>query len=123
MSSCRYSRASRPRDRDPALLRIEKAQKQVDDRGLAGSARADERDPPSRIEAQIESAERRLLAGFVPCCHTLQGDDVRPGGSGRGDGRIANRSLPIGQVEHTAAGRQGAEELPRGDRQRGDGVE
>ena len=111
------------RDHDPALLRIEKAQEQVDDRGLAGSARADERDPPARLQAQIESAERRLLAGFVPCGHTLQGDDVRPGRSGRGDGRIENLSLPVGQVEHAAARSQRAEELPRGDRQRGDGVE
>jgi hypothetical protein len=105
------------RDRDPALLGIEKTQEQVDDSGRAGSAGADEGDPPSGIQAQLEAAQRRLLAGGVARSHTLQGDDIRAGRSRCGVGRIVNLDLSVGQLEHTAAGRQRAEELPH-DRQR-----
>ena len=38
------------RERDAALLGIEKAKEKVRDRRLAGSARPDERDPPTRVE-------------------------------------------------------------------------
>ena len=47
-------------DRHAALLRVEKAQQEVRDGGLAGPARPDERDPLAGLEREVESHERRF---------------------------------------------------------------
>ena len=43
-------------DRDAPLLGVEEAQEQVRDGRLAGAARPDERDPPARLEAEVDAA-------------------------------------------------------------------
>src|SRR5262245_32816794 len=48
-----------------ALLGIEEAEQEVRHCRLAGAAWSDERDPPSRIEAEREAAQRRLLIPAV----------------------------------------------------------
>ena len=64
-------------ERDAALLGIEEAQQQVRDRRLAGAARPDERDPPSRLEPEVEAAQRRRLARRVAGGHALERDGRR----------------------------------------------
>ena len=67
------ARVAVPRSSPLPLRCIQKAQEQVDDRGC-WSARADERDPPARLEPQIESTAAPFLPSTVRS-HTLQGDD------------------------------------------------
>ena len=50
-------------ERDRARARVEEPQQQVDDRGLAGAARPDQRDPAAGLEAEVEAVEHRGLVG------------------------------------------------------------
>ncbi len=54
-SSC----MSRPPIGDPSRLGVEEAEQEIGDRGLAGSALADERYPAARLDQQIEAVEHR----------------------------------------------------------------
>ena len=64
-----------PRKRHAALFGIEEAQEEIRDGRLAGSARPDERDPPTRVEPEVEVAERGLVARRVTGGHAFERHD------------------------------------------------
>ena len=59
-------------DSHPAPLGIEKAQQQVRDRRLARAARPDERDPPPRLQPEIEAGQRGRLTRRIAGGHALE---------------------------------------------------
>ena len=123
-TSCwRSSRTSRPADRHPASLRVEEAQQQIRDRRLAGAARPDERDPPARLQPEVEAGQRRRLARRIAGGHALERDGRRELGHGTRPGRVPDRRLAVDQLEHAPAGRERGRELDRGRPQRQDALE
>src|SRR5512133_2225910 len=62
---------------DASSLRVDEAQEQADDRGLAGAAPSDEYDASPRFEPEAEAVERRLLAGAVAGADVLELDRER----------------------------------------------
>ena len=61
-------------DRDAAPLRVEEAEQEVRDRGLAGAARPDERDARAGVEPEVEARERGPVAARVARRHALEHD-------------------------------------------------
>ena len=111
------------RERHTALLRIEEAEQEVRDRRLAGAARPDERDPPARLEPQIEAAQRRRLSRRVAGSNTLEGHDRGKRGRRARLGGIAHGRLAVDELEHAAAGCDRGPELRGGGPKRRDALE
>src|SRR5438093_13295782 len=70
-------------ERHAAPLRVEEAEEKLDDRRLAGPARAEQDDSPPRVEAQAEAVERRPLTRAVAGPDVLEPD--RDGALRRGE--------------------------------------
>ena len=72
-----------PADGDPALSGSRKRSRRFEHGCLAGAARADQGDAPTRLEAQVEAAQDGLL-GAVARGDALEGDGRPADGRGRG---------------------------------------
>ena len=89
-SSCRSSRTSRPPTVTRPSLGIEEAQQQVRDRRLAGAARPDERDPPPRLEPQVEAGATQA-APAARSARSRPRARRPPGARARGSGPAGSR--------------------------------
>ena len=103
-------------DCDSAILGVEEAKEQVGNSGLSGAARADERNSPPWLEAQVEVSERRLLAGGVAGGNALQGNYGSVGRRRQRCRRVGHHRLSIGQLEDAPAGGERSGELASGRR-------
>ena len=106
-----------PADRDPARLRIEKAEEEPGDGRLTGSALADERHPSARREPEIEPVEHGRPARLVADGHVLQ----RHGGGRRWPERrlgVSDQHRSVDQLQHATSRGQRHTELPGRVRQR-----
>ena len=91
-------------DRHPASLGIEKAQQQIRDRRLAGTARPDESDPPPRLQPEVEAGQHRRLAGCIAGGHAFERDGRRELGHGTRPVRDPGSPAP-GRPARARAGR------------------
>ena len=100
-----------PGEGHPATLRVDEPQEQVRHRALARAARAEERDPAPRLEAQAEAVERRRLARRVARADVLELDDDGSRRQRQRLLRVGDRRLPGRQLEHPSAAGEGRTEL------------
>src|SRR5438093_3136815 len=110
-------------ERHAAPLRVEEAEEKLDDRRLAGPARAEQDDSPPRVEAQAEAVERRPLSRAVAGADVFELDRdwaLRCGERLRG---VDDPRHAIRQVEDPPARREGRLQLADRLAQRLNGLE
>src|SRR5262249_27592232 len=106
------------RERDAAGLGVEEADEQVDDRRLAGAARAAQPDPPARLETEIRAVEHKRLAGGVAGADVLERDRERRRRQWYRRVGVCDCRLAIGQLEEPLTGRERLGELTCRERER-----
>ena len=85
---------------DAARLGIEEAQEEVRDGRLPRAARPDERDPPARLEPQVDAVQSARLVRRVASGHALERDgDAARSAPGRGSPGRAIAGVAVGQLE------------------------
>jgi hypothetical protein len=107
-------------DGDPSALGVEEPEQEVRHGRLARPARADQRDVASRLQDEVEVAERRPRRTVVPRGHAFQPDRGPGTGWRERVGGIAHIGLAVDELQHPATCRQRPRQLAGGFRERGD---
>ena len=108
-------------DRHAPLLGVEEPEEEARDRGLAGAARPDERDPLPRLEPEVDAAQRRRGAVRVARRHALERDGAGAAGRERAAGSRDAGSVSVGS--RTRRPRRESTRAPVPPPAAGDGVE
>ena len=110
-------------ERDPPALGVAEAEQELDDRGLAGAARSDERHAGAGRQAEVDAVQRGLLAVRVAGTDALEREGERRPRRRRCDAGVGDAHRAGGEVEDPAPGAERGGELARGRRQRLDRLE